>query len=965
MKLPISWLKEYVDVDVSVDELADRLSLSGSEVEHIESAQHFDKNIVVSEILKISSHPNADKLHIVSLDTGAGKTLDIVCGASNIEAGQKVPLALEGSKVGDFEIKEAEIRGVKSKGMICSEKELGISEESDGIMILDPKIKPGTIFNELFPKEFVLDLDITPNRQDCLSIIGLAREVSVVLRKKLRLPDVKIKEGGENTGDIISVSVADPKFCPRYMARVIKIKNNGSSPDWLKKRLLSSGVRPINKVVDVTNYVMLETGEPLHGFDLSKLADQKGAGKGPVQIFVRKAKAGEEIETLDGKLRKLDSSILVIANSEKPIAIAGIMGGEDSGADENTKTVVLEAAVFDYLSIRRSSRKLGLRSESSARFEKGLPLKLPEYALDKAASMIAELCDGTVQKGKIDVLDKWIWTQHVGFRKSWLDKFVGQEISTKECLRILNGLGFEAEEFDIVKEARKHVGKPYAFGAKFKTHGTDAFDCSYLSDYIYSKIGKFIGYTSLAQIELGEPVKDQDLKLGDILFVKGVIDKSVTDHYFIPDGKGGYKKITTKNYPKGVGHNAIYVGDGKIVHARHYSYDGGNKKWARLPEGEVVEDSADLFLKNPEYLGARRYTEDLDDYIAVTVPWWRLDVSMEQDLAEEIVRIFGYGNIVPTMLRGELPDFKENKRYDLVSNVKRTLAGSGFSEVYNYSFLNGKYLSAIREDLSRAFKLENPSNPDQEYVKTSLLPHLLLNVSQNQNFFDGIKIFEVSNVYTKVGGDAPVENRRLAGAVVDGGIMPFKYDEAKEFYVAKGALENLLTSMGLSSEVRFESYKGGPLDHSRSAEILIQGKSAGRLGETDREVMKAFGIKKSVALFDIDLDLLSGLIPKQKAYKEIPRFPSIKRDLSFVVDTSLPVQKILEVANKSEAKHLQNIKITDIYYGKELGENKKSVTVSLEFISKERTLEDKEADIESTKIVQKIKQKLGGELRDV
>ena len=418
------------------------------------------------------------------------------------------------------------------------------------------------------------------------------------------------------------------------------------------------------------------------------------------------------------------------------------------------------------MSIRKTAQRLALRSESSNRFEKGIPMSLNPIAIDRAAELIQKICGGEILSGQIDVQNKWSWVQHIGLRISKIEGFLGEKIDLKEAVNILQGLGFEAEKFDIAKEAKKHLGKPYVFGASFKTHGTEAFDCSYLTDYIYSKIGKFIGYSSLGQIEIGKPIKEKDLKPGDILFMKGVMDKSAVGYYFIPDGNDGYKKTMTKKFPKGVGHNAIYIGNGKIIHASHFEYDFEKKKWVK-PKAErgVIEESADIFLKNPEYLGARRYIDNLDDYIAVTVPWWRLDVTIEEDLLEEIARIYGYDKIKTTIPQGALPGIVENEKLNLTEKTKDALFGLGFSEVINYPFISKNDFANAGLDSKKGLRIANPISSDQEIMRTSLIPSVLTNISKNQTNFEEIKIFEAANVYIPKRRGLPEERLRLAGAI--------------------------------------------------------------------------------------------------------------------------------------------------------------------------------------------------------
>lgn len=970
MRIPIKWLKEYVDFKGSAKELAEVLTMSGTESE-ILSGVVLDQKIIVGEILEINPHPNADKLQVPKVKISsqgpqpktdgplvqvASSQLDIVCGARNIEVGQKVPVALIGAKLGDFEINEVELRGVKSKGMICSEQELGISDHSEGIMVLNADAPVGKPLSEVLKSEGdILEAEITPNRGDCLSMIGIAKEVAAVKKSKVKMPEIKLKEAKEKTTDYVSVEVEEKDLCPRYTTRIIKIKENGESPKWMKDRLSEYGIRPISALVDITNYVMVEMGQPLHAFDFDKIS----GGKKKI-LGVRLAKSGEEIVTLDNIKRKLTKEDLVITDGKKPIAIAGVMGGKETEVDDNTKIVLLESATFDKTSVRKTAQRLTLRSESSSRFEKGMPMPLNPIALDRATQLIAEICNGEVLEGKIDVLNKWIWINHIGLRITKVEEFLGQKIETKEIIDILRRLGFEAEKYDIAKEAKSHVGKPYAFGAKYKTHGTEAFDCSYLSDYLYSRIGKYIGYTSLGQIEIGTPVNDEDLKPGDILFVKGIIDKSVTDHYFMPDGNGGYIKVATKNYPKGVGHNGVYVGDDKVIHARHYQYDRKTNKWVKESDkGEVVEESVDVFLKNPEYLGARRYVENLDDYIAVTVPWWRLDVSVEEDLMEEVARIYGYNNIKNTLPKGEAPVAAKNQSLEDSNDLKKTLKGFGFTEMINYSFIGKDVFAKLGLDLTEAVQVANPIASDMEYMRTSLIPSLLANLENNQNNFSEIKIFELAKIYLKKNKALPEEKLYLSGVLSGGESSGIRYKEGKNYYLAKGALENLLNDYGV---LEFKETKKGTLQPGRSAELSIGKRNIGFLGEARPDILKKMGIKKSASIFELDLTELFENGKREKSYKSFSRFPGISRDLAFVIDKKIAASDLISEISKVDSKIIQKIEIKDIYEGKELGD-KKSVTVNIYYQAMDRTLSDDEVAKLEEKSIDMVKNRLGGMLR--
>jgi len=439
MKVPVSWLNEYVDVsDLSVKELAGRLTFSGVEVEGIdEVGAALDDHFVVGEVLTCEAHPNSDHLHVCKVSDGA-QELQVVCGAPNCAAGIKVPLAKVGAVVpeGGFTIKQAKLRGVASFGMLCSRRELKLSEDHSGLMILDAALKAGTPMREVLPPpETVFDLEITWNRPDCLSIIGIAREFAALLKRPLRLPGVAFAETGEPVERFAKVRVEDPAKCPRYTARVMTGVKDGASPEWLRRRLELCGVRSISLTVDVTNYVMLECGQPLHAFDYRALAERT--------VVVRCAAPGEKIKTLDGVERALDPGMLVIADAKVPSAVAGIMGGEGSEIAAGTEHVLLESALFDPASTKFTATKLGLGTESSRRFERGVDPDLADWASRRAVALLVEHGQAKVAKGVIDVDARQFRHGEVALRFKRAREVIGVALPEEAMVGILTSLGLE------------------------------------------------------------------------------------------------------------------------------------------------------------------------------------------------------------------------------------------------------------------------------------------------------------------------------------------------------------------------------------------------------------------------------------------------------------------------------------------------------------------------------------------
>src|SRR6187401_2976645 len=385
MKVPLSWLGEYVDFDLSPEALAERLTLLGMAVTGIVRWGEDWQNVVVGELLSVERHPRADRLSLTRVTVGDGEPLDIVCGATNIAAGQRVPVALPGAVLpGDRRIERTEKMGVVSNGMLCSGDELGLTADADGILILPADTPIGRPLVELFG-DTVLDVDVKPNRGDALSIIGLAREIAAVTGASLRMPPTDPPETGRPTTERLSVEVLDPALCPRFVGRWVSGVQVGPSPDWVQMRLLAAGQRPISNVVDASNYVMLELGKPIHTFDAASV----GAGAdGRPTVIVRRATEGELLETLDHVVRTLSADTLLIADPQRPIGIAGVMGGADSEVGDGTTDVIVESAIFDAVSIRRTAQRLALRSEASSRFEKGQEVRLARIGADRTAQLL-------------------------------------------------------------------------------------------------------------------------------------------------------------------------------------------------------------------------------------------------------------------------------------------------------------------------------------------------------------------------------------------------------------------------------------------------------------------------------------------------------------------------------------------------------------------------------------------------
>lgn len=467
MQLSLNWLKDFIDLPkkITAEELAKRLSLHTVEVEKIEKQADKFKNIVIGKILEINKHPNADRLSLVKVDI-KNERLDIVCGASNIRAGQLVPVALVGAALpNDMEIKETEVRGVKSRGMLCAEDELGLGEDHSGIMEIKDKAKVGMSLAEYLNfNDTIIEVDnkSLTNRPDLWSHYGLAREISAFLDIKLKEYETKtdvLRAESSNDQDQINLKIEDNKLCPRYMAAAMRGIKIEPSPKWMQNRLIAAGMRPVNNIVDATNYIMLELGQPVHAFDSEKVAsagiqsaNAEQLAKLKLQISVRRAKKGESIETLDGVKRELAENAIIIAAEKKPIAIAGIMGGINSEIDANSKSILIESANFEAVAIRKTSQITGLRTESSMRFEKSLDPNLCEIALAGTVRLIEKICPSAEISGKpVDEKNFLLNQGPIKLDLKWLNKKIGEKIGTKKVVKILTALGFgvkEEKDFD-------------------------------------------------------------------------------------------------------------------------------------------------------------------------------------------------------------------------------------------------------------------------------------------------------------------------------------------------------------------------------------------------------------------------------------------------------------------------------------------------------------------------------------
>ncbi len=487
MKIPVSWLKEYVDIKVPVEELAHRLTMAGTEVASIATIGGWE-HCFVGHVLKVEPHPNADRLTLCTVDIGE-REQQVICGAPNVAEGQMVPFATVGALLVDAHtgkmepLKTARIRGVVSEGMICSERELGIGENHDGIVVL-PQDAPLGVPLSSYMGDHILDLDVTPNRPDCLSVIGVAREVAGLTGTTVKESDTTYPEGPDHIENQVSVEIYDPDLCYRYTASLVKGVKVGPSPQWLQQRLTRTGMRPINNVVDITNYVMLEYGQPLHAFDFHTLKEGK--------IIVRSARPGEKLLSLDGVQRQLNSSMLVIADAYDPVALGGVIGGNDTEMNESTTAVLLESATFNPTNNHHTAQSLKLRTEATIRFDKGLKPELAEIALRRATRLIQQVAGGTVSRGIIDVFpDKPKGPQELTLTMGRLKKVLGLSLPIGLVEKVLSSLGFNCQ-----RKERSELKMTIPYWRS---------DIS-IEDALVEEVARIVGYEQVPTTMLSTPV---------------------------------------------------------------------------------------------------------------------------------------------------------------------------------------------------------------------------------------------------------------------------------------------------------------------------------------------------------------------------------------------------------------------------------------------------------------------------
>lgn len=919
MKVSTTWLQSYLGRTMSPRQLADALELAGVEVEQINVSLAIDPLVVVGLVKKCVQHPNADKLKVATVEL-PGQTLSIVCGAPNVRAGLKVAVAQIGATLSGGEaISRVKLRGEVSEGMLCSPRELGLSDDHAGLLELPDDVALGTPLGQLYPADGQLDLKTAANRPDLQSVVGLAREVAAQTKAPLKVSLPTAPKAGK--GPTVKMEV-EPKVVGRFAVAELSLNQANTYQEappqevgWLR----TSGMRSLSPVVDVTNFVMLEQGQPLHAYDADKV---KGA------IIVRHAAAGEHLTTLDGVKRKLTKADLVIADDRGPIGLAGVMGGAATEVGPKTKRIYLEAATFDGATVRKMALRHGLRSEASARFERGLPVQLAPVALARAIEVLGK--DAKLV-GATDELRVWPWEQRIGLRRSQLVRLLGFEVSFDDAIAALGRLGIEARQFDVVAEAKSHLGKPYVWGARYKTHGTDAFDCGYYLDYLYSLIGYPAGHTAPQLMESGQPVELADLKPGDTLY-----------------RDGAWKELKREDR-NGVSHVAMYLGDGKIIHAENYHLVKG--EWQELPtrEQKVMVDDLKIITEAPGFLGARRHLADLDDFISVPVaPWWRPDLKVGEDLVEEIVKVLGYDAVPATLPPWRPTEVEFDQQRVWRRRIQEVLFGAGLFEVMTYSFVSEDQIKLLGSDPKHYLKLKNPLSQEQAYLRRSPLPSLLAALERNAKYAPEAGVYEVTAVFEPAGkGELPQEPERLA-------VLWRRRDGS--YAAVKGVLDALAEALSL--DLVAELAEDGRFAPGRGGVAKLGDAKVGWIGQVAPALVRRHKLSGEIAYLELELAPLRAAGPRQ--YDAPSRFPVAYRDLTVVVPVEVTWQQV-----KDEAAHagLARVIWRSDYYGPELPEGRKSVSFRLEMSSPDHTLSEAEVTDRLTQIESRLKKRLGAESR--
>jgi phenylalanyl-tRNA synthetase beta chain len=798
MRVPLKWLADYVDITLPPEVLARRITLSVTEVEEIIRQGGWDERVRVGRVLRVEPHPNADRLRLATVTLG-DREQTVVCGAPNVAAGQMIAFGEEGAELVNghtgerMTLKPTKIRGVESAGMVLSERELGLSEDHEGILVLPEDAPLGARLSD-FLGDVILDMSTWANRPDLLSILGIAREVAALTDQRVREPALAYPESGTPAAERVAVEIEAPDLCGRYIGAVVEGVMIGPSPRWMQDRLLAAGQRPINTIVDITNYVMLEFGQPLHAFDYDHVRGRT--------IVVRRAREGEKLVTIDGEARDLSPDMLVIADAERAVAVAGVMGGSDSEVSDATTTVLLEAANFNGPSIRRTAQRLKMRTEASSRFEKGISPDLPALAARRAVQLMVELAGGRAAPGIVDNYPGRRDPVRVAVPAERLRRVLGIDVPQGRVEQVLRALGFT------------------------------------------------VAWTPPDRYEVG-------------------------------------------------------------------------------------------------------------------VPYWRTDIRIADDIAEEVIRIVGYDDLPNTTIAGRVPQPIDQPLRDLRERAKDLLAAAGMQEVITYSAVTLEQLKKVvpPEDLAIAppLRIRNPLSATHEYLRTSLRGSLLETLAPALRRPDRatVALFEAARTYQPVEGGLPEEEETVAAVVA--GRRPDRWglpsDDALGFFDAKGYLESLLE--GLRLPAIFEPSDQFGYVPGRCAAVKSGDAEIGVLGQLHPDVLQAFDIDadRAVFLFELRLNHALPFAAARPQVQEVSRYEAVRRDLALMVDADTPAAALQSAI--AATPRVVVVRPFDEYRGDPLPPGKKSLAFALSFQAPDRTLTDEEVDKAIDRLLRGLEHRFG------
>ena len=813
MKISYNWLKDYIKTDLTAEKAAEILTAAGLEIEGIEKVESIRgglAGLVVAEVLTCTDHPDSDHLHITTMSVGdGGEPLQVVCGAPNVAAGQKVILAQIGTTLypsGEeegFKIKKSKIRGVESMGMLCAEDEIGVGTSHDGIIVLDSAVKAGTPAAEVYDlqDDYVFEVGLTPNRIDAASHYGVARDLAAYLTANgaataARLADVSAFGVDDAKALPVTVTVEDPAGAPRYAGVTVKGVKVGPSPEWLQQRLRAIGMNPKNNVVDITNYVMHECGQPLHAFDMGKVGGHR--------IIVRRAVEGEPFVTLDGVERKLSGEDLVICDDKRPMCLAGVFGGMDSGVTDATTDIFIEAAYFDPVSVRKSARRHGLNTDSSFRFERGTDPEMGAYAVRRAALLVKELAGGMVSSDVVDIYPEKIGPFEFSINLGRINRLIGTDIPVATAKAILCGLEIEIR-------------------------------------------------------------------------------------------------------------------------------------------GESMTETGDTVLE-------------------IAVPAYRVDVQREADVAEEILRIYGFNNVPnPHFIKNVITYGNQKTPDKLIDAASDLLAGLGCVEIMSNSLTKGAYYEGLTSyKAENCVRILNPLSGELNVMRQSLLFNALEAVALNVNRRNGdLRLFEFGNCYFYSPAAAAAEGakgtlkpyreeRRLAIMVTGLEHQPNwnrPKPEMSDFFTVKYLAEQLLQRFGVNIYEGYYDTLESDL-YSEAVTYTIRGKKLFEMGVVSGKLARnVFDLKQPVYYMEMNVAQLQRVADTVRVQAvELSKYPEVKRDLALLVDKNVTFSQLREAASKAERKLLKSVGLFDVYEGDKLPEGKKSYALNFVIEDTTKTLTDTEIE---------------------